>query len=65
MSERECAGCSHWRRMKDQEPSGECHRVAPTPIVQSADEHPSWVWPLTAASDFCGEFLKGGSEATA
>lgn len=55
-----CEECATWH--EDKEPGtvgrcGECRRYPPTVMLNSEDE-PMCMWPMTEASDFCGEFTQ-------
>lgn len=41
-----CGGCRYWQH-------GQCRRHAPTPDADWAEA----VWPLTEATDWCGEWV--------
>ena len=47
-----CQQCAHWH-------AGECRRYPPASIVgptEEGDDSPLYVWPLTTADEWCGEF---------
>ena len=52
----DCGVCRFWSRIDDVK--GVCYRNAPQPLVveQRRDDRPWAVWPLTSATDVCGEF---------
>lgn len=47
-----CGNCNYW--IDRDNGDGECHRNAPQPTVGEGDAEVHW--PLTLASDWCGEF---------
>lgn len=56
-----CERCLFWVEFKENtesEPEGECHRLPPqvTATGTVRDQHYGCSWPITAASDWCGEF---------
>ena len=60
-----CATCRFWGQVRPEGPGvpgipgvaaqGECKRYAPHPSVGSGHRHV--LWPLTAAADYCGEWM--------
>ena len=56
-----CDACLHFVPVVHD--SGECHRHAPSPLVEPASHHPDYqpplritYWPLVGVEDFCAEF---------
>ena len=67
----ECSNCAAFRAHPDKVGFGECRRRAPSPLVlhwpdrPEVDEHGSLLgfrlvlWPATAATDACMEYMPG------
>jgi hypothetical protein len=61
--QRTCSRCRHWRRTHAQSDVGRCRRYPPEPSdVEAVEGSPPRLvvlhdWPLTIASDCCGEFI--------
>jgi hypothetical protein len=63
MEQQYCLSCRYWVQTRVEGPGvpgipgapaqGECKRYAPRPSVGSGHRHV--LWPLTAATDFCGQ----------
>jgi hypothetical protein len=56
-----CERCLFWVEFNENtnsEPEGECHRLPPqvTATGTVKDQHYGCSWPITGASDWCGEF---------
>ena len=56
-----CERCLFWvgfNENTNSEPEGECHRLPPqvTATGTVKDQHYGCSWPITGASDWCGEF---------
>ena len=56
-----CERCLFWVEFNENtnsEPEGECHRLPPqvTATGTVRDQHYGCSWPITGASDWCGEF---------
>lgn len=49
-----CARCVNW--VKGEESMGQCRRHAPRPRDRDWRGDRPWLWPLTRATDWCGEF---------
>ena len=59
-----CDTCRHF--VPGVHDSGECHRYAPSPVVEAARHHPDYQpplcfthWPLVGVEDFCAEYSAG------
>ena len=58
------ANCEHCRHyVPGVHDTGECHRYAPSPVVEAASQHPEYRpplcfthWPIVGVTDFCAEF---------
>ncbi len=72
--DRHCVTCVNWFPTKSSATptpgtlvatSGECHRYAPRPLLADRDaiKCPVLFWPMTGASDVCGEWYYGGLRA--
>jgi hypothetical protein len=59
-----CRDCFYWQQDEDDAvDSGECHRYAPRPqAVSDRGEVLMADWPLTLASDSCGDFKCKGKQ---
>ncbi len=59
-----CANCLYWDPIADSA-YGRCRVNAPTVVntLQAAPDQGSAHWPLTAATDWCGEWAAGTMEA--
>ncbi len=61
--QRTCSRCRHWQRTHAVSDVGKCRRYPPEPADIEAVEGPPprlimiHDWPLTIASDGCGEFM--------
>jgi hypothetical protein len=55
-----CANCRFYEPWGDDEPSGQCNRYAPKPVVQprptTSPSEIIAIWPTVDAEDRCGEF---------
>lgn len=51
-----CASCRWWQQTADDQ--GECRKNAPPPLLNSPSLKNEWraAWPLTMASDWCGQW---------
>jgi len=63
MTTRACGNCKHWEGREDSRnvrtgelERGECRRSAPRPFDRWGDGTNVAVWPITAATDWCGQF---------
>lgn len=50
----ECRSCKFWH--KDYDDTGQCRRHCPTCIFDALAPDALSVWPMTASSDWCGEY---------
>jgi hypothetical protein len=61
--QRTCSRCRHWQRTHPVSDVGRCRRYPPEPSdIEAAKGPPPRLvvihdWPLTIASDSCGEFV--------
>ena len=55
-----CSECKHWNASANAE-KGECRRHAPQSLVFTVDSETKFEsrFPVTASSDWCGDFEKG------
>lgn len=69
--QRHCATCANWiatqatvleGKKSSLSNRGECHRYAPRPLITAQDTMATLalLWPITNASDVCGEWYYGG-----
>jgi hypothetical protein len=56
MNELACKNCAFWKRHKITKDLGSCHRYPP--VMEPADGVVTWLWPMTNAEAWCGEWKK-------